>query len=167
MKLIYVKTDEISLDSFLKFIYNKMIINCGKNKNDFNRIWKNSLVKKMKYCFENSEYLVINNRGDYIGCLEYTKEEIKSDIYIWNIEDIDLVNSYEVEYFDFEKWNIIVNDEKFKINRVGINTDGVWNYIEVENKFTHYRSFILNLKTFTNIKKYIRHNKIKNLLENF
>jgi hypothetical protein len=121
----------------------------------------------MKYCFENSEYLVINNRGDYIGCLEYTKEEIKSDIYIWNIEDIDLVNSYEVEYFDFEKWNIIVNDEKFKINRVGINTDGVWNYIEVENKFTHYRSFILNLKTFTNIKKYIRHNKIKNLLENF
>lgn len=165
MKLIYVKTDEITLDSFLKFCYNKMLNHYSKNLDEFNRLWKTSLIKKLKTFFENSEYIIVNSRGEYIGCLEYYKEEIKSGLYIWNIEDIDLIRPYEEEYFDFEKWNIIDSD-KYKINRVGINRKGDWNYIEVENKFTHYRSFLLNLKTFTNIKKYIRQEKIRNLLEN-
>jgi sporulation protein YlmC with PRC-barrel domain len=164
MKLIYVKTDEVNIDSFLKFCFDKLS-QCYKNVNDFNRYWK-SEKKKYSVNFQNAEYVIINNRGEYIGCLEQIKDEIKSGLYIWTIEDIDLIKPYEEELFEFEKYNDIIDSYKFQINKVGLNKQGDWIYIEVENKYTHYRSFLINLKTFTNIKKYIRQEKIKNLLDN-
>ncbi len=162
MKLIYVKTDEISLESFLNFCYNKLC----ENYRNIVSVWRSILRKKYSVNFQNSEYVIISSKGDYIGCLEQLKEEIKTGLYIWTIDDIDLINTYEEEFFDFEKYYNIIDNDRFLINKMGFNRQEEWIYIEVENKYTHYRSYLINLKTFTNIKKYIRQEKINYLLDN-
>lgn len=165
MKLIYVKTDEIGLDSFLNFCFNKLSKHY-RDFNVFNKQWRNKLKQKYVLNFQNSDYIIINERGQYIGCLEIFKVEIKSGIYIWTIDNIDLISPYDEEYFDFDKYENVIDDDKYFINRVGFNKFGDWIYFEIENKYTHYRNFLINLKNFTNIKKYIRQEKIKNLLDN-
>ncbi len=164
MKNIYVNTEETSLDAFLKFCYSKLIANT-KNVKEFNKEWKNNLIHKMSSIFESSTLIIINDRGEYIAHLDLFQESIKTGLSIWNVEDIEMLGVYDEEYFDFDKWSI-VDDDKYIVNRVGFDKKEEWIYIEIENKFTHYRYFLINLKKMVNIKKYIRCQKIKNLLNN-
>lgn len=165
MKLIYAKTTEINLDSFLKFCFNKLSQSYHKNLSEFHRIWKYNLKSKYINEFENSEYVILNNKGEYIGKLDSFKEEVKKGVYIWDIEDIELVYPYEEECFDFDEYESFIENKKYMINKVGMNRESSWIYMEIENKDTRYRTFIINLKSFTNINKYIRQEKIKKLLD--
>ncbi len=165
MKLIYAKTTDINLDSFLKFCYDKLSHSYRENLSEFNRIWKFTLKSKYINDFENSEYVILNNKGEYIGRLDAFKEDVKKGIYIWDIEDIELIYPYEEEYFVFDEYENFIENKKYFINKIGMNKEGSWIYMEIENKDTHYRQFIINLKSFTNINKYIRQEKIKKLLD--
>jgi hypothetical protein len=164
VKNIYVNTEETNLDSFLKFCYSRLITN-SRDVKQFNKEWKYVLKNKLKSIFENSVYIIINEDGEYVGHLDFFQEYIKKGLAIWNVEDIELLGVYDEEYFDFDKWDII-DDDKYVINRVGFDKNEEWVYIEIENKFTHYRNFLINLTKTINIKKYIRCQKIKNLLNN-
>ena len=164
MRLIYVKTDEISLDTFLIFCFRKLSKKYT-DKSSFNKFWLNKLKYKYIDIFNTSIYVLINNQGEYIGCLDVISDVVYKNHSIWDIENVDLVNPYEEEFFDFEKYNFIIDKDKFKINNIGFNKKNDWIYMEIENKYTHYRNYIINIDTFINIKRYIRYEKIKNLLE--
>lgn len=157
MQLLYIKTSEISLEVFLKFCYNKLT-----NKKN----WKKFLEKSYIISYQNSEYILFTSKGKYIGCLEQLKEIIRSGQYIWTINNIDYIEAYEEEYFDFYEYENLIDIEKYKISKISFNRKKEWIYIEVENKYSHYRSFMINLNSFINLKKYLRLEKINNLLNN-
>lgn len=169
MELIYINTSDISLEEFLKFCYKKFTLKYHKKIDEFNKIWRFKWKTKYVVAYQNSECIIINNKGQYIGCLEQLKDSISKDVFDWTIEDIDLIKSYEEEFFDFEKWYKVINIDsvKFKITKIGLNKYKKWIYLEIENKYSHYRSYLINLDTFTNIKKYIRQEKINNLLDKY
>lgn len=165
MKLIYVKTTEITLDSFLKFCFNKLSVTYENKLDDFHRLWKFNLKQKYRIAFENSDYVILNNKGVYIGCLDALKTEVRKGLPIWNIEDIDLIKPYEEEYFEFDGYEKFLQNDKFFINKIGFDRNEEWIYMEIENKDTNYREFLINLKSFTNINKYIRQEKIRRVLD--
>lgn len=157
MKLIWLKTNEISLDEFLNF--------CIKRQNIKDKYQYKNIKNLYSLLFDSNSHIILNDKGEYLGGLEHIKERVCSGNAIWSIDDIDLINVYEEEYFDFDGYERFVNDPKYKIVKIGFNRKKEWIYLEIENNYTHYRNYIINFECFINIKKYIRQSKINSLLK--
>ena len=159
MDVIYIPTKDVDLDTFLKFSFNKLKIQDKK----ITKYWNSDLKDMYIMYYQSSEIVLINNFGEYIGSLGNNKENIGDDLFIWDINDIEFLNCYENEFFDFDNYINLIKNIKYKISSIGLNKTKNWIYIEVENKFTNYRSFVVNINFFTSYKKYIRQERINKL----
>ena len=162
MKFIYINTSEVSVDTFLKFCFKKI----KQNKNDYIiKNWENIIKNSYIMYYWSCEIILINNFGEYIGGLDKPKISVGDDIFIWEIIDIEQIPCYELEFFDFENYTNLLTNEKYKISSMGLTRNKKWVYMEIENKYTHYRSFVLNIHNFISMKKYIRQERIKSIFD--
>ena len=162
MKFIYINTSEVDLDTFLKFCFKRI----KQNKNDFLiKNWDKSIKNSYMMYHSTCELILVNNFGEYIAGLETPKIGVGDNIYIWEINNIEQILCYELEFFDFENYSDLLTNEKYKISSMGLTRNKNWIYMEIENVYTHYRCFVLNIQNFISFKKYIRQERIGELFD--
>ncbi len=165
MGLIYAKTNEITLEVFIEYCFQKLSKNYTKNLSEFFNNWKTKLIYSYRINYIGSSCILMNEKGFILGTLSNIPDFITPDYPAWNIDNIDYLTSYEEEYFDFDKFEHLIEKEKYKIIKAGLNRKNDWIYLQIENKFTNHRTCIINLKNIKDLKSHIRKEKINRLLE--
>lgn len=156
MEILYIKTSDFDLEDIIDFC----IEQCEYYEFDYDEIQVQKDIIRENYPHTN--IFIINEKGQVVAIDDQDVRTKGGDI-IWTIFDIDLLDIWETEYYDLKKYNHIV-DYGYEVVEAGYNKNNKWVYLQAESVKTHYRSYLFNLQSITNLKIYIRQRKIGSIL---
>ena len=156
MEILYFKTSDYELDEILDYC-----VECYENNGlDVDDIfeWKELIIQN----YPHTNIFIMNERCEIVA-IDDQNIRTKSGDTIWTVIDIEYLEIEDVEYFDLDKYNHIV-DYGFRVIEAGYNIEHNWVYLKAESKTTYHRSFLFNLQNIHNLVGYIRKKKINLLL---